>query len=405
MAWFDELPLDYSESNTRSALRLLKRVYRGASHLKQLTRLAGLDESLINFQQSPALLSMEIMDRAASQGRMTEFLAEVLVDTSVAGIHGDLWKLLGSDAARVHTAALSIRADFDRLAALPSPSTSSLNGTEGDLQKIVTVLAKFNDSALFRFELAQREARILRIELSGRGEGTGWLVAPDLLLTAYHVVESAVNEWGVVRARLDYKIVPELGRQVLEPGREVKLASEPLLAHSGHAGKTIELSETSADPPLLDFALLRLAEPVGSQGLGPSGQGDEERGWFNLPTGAHSFDPGEGLFVLGHPQLSGDREAGPLKLTLALPGEARLTVRENRVRYSVNTEGGSSGSPVMDQDFRPLALHHAGQEGQPRWDSAGQWTGGFNQGIPLHVIVAAIREQANPETLAALDLP
>ena len=51
----------------------------------------------------------------------------------------------------------------------------------------------------------------------------------------------------------------------------------------------------------------------------------------------------------------------------------------------------------MDQDFRPLALHHAGLLGQPEWDRDKQWPRGFNQGIPLHLIVAAIREQANPE--------
>lgn len=404
MAWFDQLPLDYSESSTKNALRLLKQVYGDPKHLKQITKLAGLDASMIDFQEPPALLPMEIMDLAVSQGRMPEFLAEVLVNSSVAGIHQDLWKLLGGDAERVHRAALSSRADFDRVAALPSPATYSLNGSEGDLQKIVNALAKFQDTAVFRLELAKREARVLRIELSGRGEGTGWLVAPDLVITACHVVEKAFDDWGAVRARLDFKIVPELERRVLEPGRLVGLSSEPLLAHCGHAIRTLELSELGADPSMLDFALLKLAEPVGSQGLGLNGKGDEQRGWFELPTGAHSFDPHEGLLVLGHPQLSGDSEAGPMKLTFALPSEARLTLKENRVRYSVNTEGGSSGSPVMDQDFRPLALHQAGQEGQPAWDKTGQWTKGFNQGIPLHLIVAAIRKQAKPETLAALNL-
>ena len=291
MAWFDVLPLNYSEPSTRNALQLLKRVYRDPDLLKEITRLAGLDEALINFHKAPALLPMEVMERAASQGRMTELLAEVLVDASSTGIHEDLWKLLGTDAPRVHAAALAIRADFNRLAALPSPATYAVNGSEGDLQRIVNVLAKFHDSALLQFELASREARMLRIELAGRGEGTGWLVGPEHVLTAYHVVSKMVDAWENVRARLDYKIVPKLGGQILERGRVVKLAGKPLLAHSNHGDKKIELSETGAEASLLDFALLRLDEPVGSQGLGPDGHGDEERGWYELPTGAHSFDP------------------------------------------------------------------------------------------------------------------
>jgi hypothetical protein len=395
VAWFNDLPLKYHEPGAKNALKLLKRVYQDPDLLKEVARLSGLSVGHINFQKAPSLLPLEVMDRAASQGRMTEFLAEVLVDVTASGIHDDLWRLLGNDAPRVHAAALATKADFDRVAVLPSASMYALNGVSGDLQKIVNVLAKFNDTAVFRFELAQREAHVARVDVFGKGEGTGWLVAPDIILTAYHVVSNVRSKWHTVTAQFDYKRIPKLGGLVLAPGRSVRLASDPdpFLAHSGHAAKLVELSEMSADLSLLDFALLRLAEPVGSQGLGPDGQGDEQRGWFKLPTDTHEFHPAEGLFVLGHPQLSGDTEAGPLMLTLALPSAARLTTHKNRVRYSVNTEGGNSGSPVMDQDFSPVALHHAGERGQPAWDVAGHWQGGFNQGIPLHLIVASIREQ------------
>ncbi|MEM8685944.1 MAG: trypsin-like peptidase domain-containing protein [Pseudomonadota bacterium] len=396
--------MDYSEARTRNALRSLKRVYRDQDQLKQITKLSGVDASKINFNKAPNLLPMDVMDRAAAQGRMTHLLVEVLSDASSAAIHDDLWKLLGENAPLIHEQALATRADFDRIAALPSPSTYAVNGTPGGLEKIVNLLAKFNDPALFRFELAQREARIVRVEISGVGKGTGWLVSPDLMLTAYHVISPATHNWDQVRVRLDYKFVPQLEGLLLGKGREVKLADQPLLAHSGHAPKAIELSEAGPDASLLDFALVRLAEPVGSQGLGPQGQGDEPRGHFELPAMEHAFHTDEGLFVLGHPQLKGDKDAGPLKFTFAVPGEAEKTKHACRVRYSVNTEGGNSGSPVMDQEFRPLALHHAGAQGQPQWDQKNRWEGGFNQGIPLHLIVGAIRDQVEEPTLAALGL-
>lgn len=393
--WFDDLPLKYDEKGARTALRLLQRAYDNASALEQVAKLAGIQVGQINFNQAAGFLPMQVLDQAAKEGRTVNLLAEVLMDRASAGIHDEMWKNLGDGAARVHHVALLSKADFDRVAALPSPTTTIVNGSPGDLQRIVNVLSQFSDSAMLRFELAQREARVVRIDIAGKGTGTGWLVAPDILLTAYHVIEPSVNDMSKIIARFDYKFVPQLGGKLLANGRQIKFAANnPILARSGHADKVIELSKESAtDTNLLDFALLRLEEKVGEQGLGPNGQGDEKRGWFQLPTDVHIFHPDEGLFVLGHPQLKNDVEAGPLKLTLALPSAAELTEHANRVRYSVNTKGGNSGSPVMNQSLMPLALHHAGSEGTPLWDTNQRWTGGFNQGIPLNLIVAEIHKQ------------
>lgn len=392
--WFDELPLNFNKSEAKTALNLLKSGYSSGPELQQVARLAGLQVGLINFNQAPSQLPMKVMDRAASEGRLPNFLAEVLMDPACAGIHKEMWLNLGSGAARIHQIALSAKADFNRVAALPASSIPVFNGNAGDLQKIVNALSHFQDSAVFRFELAQREARVARIDVLGKGVGTGWLVAGDILLTAMHVVEAQLADMSKVTARFDYKIVPKLNGMLLANGREVKLAADPILASSSHDGLPIELSEHGpGDSGLLDFALLRLTANVGGEGLGTDGQGDQKRGWFQLPTATHTFDTNEGLFVLGHPQLKNDNEAGPMKLTLALPSAASLTDQQNRVRYSVNTEGGNSGSPVMEQNLMPVALHHCGSSVTPTWDVKQQWTGGFNQGIPLDLIVASIREQ------------
>ncbi len=392
--WFDELPLKFNKRGARTAKRLLERAYDDGKVLKQIARMAGLKVGMIDFYQPASLLPMDVLDQAAKQGKVPHLLAEVLADENSAAIHDELWDVLGEGTAKVYSIALHARPDFERRAALPSPILSRINGSDdGNFEKIVNALSCFQDSAMLSFELALREARVARIDISGKGEGTGWLVGPDLLLTAYHVIAPSIDNLGNVRARLDYKYVPKLGSKLLSKGREIKLAPSPLLAYRDHAPKPVEISEHgNDDPKLLDFALLRLNEKVGEQGVGPEGQGDE-RGWFNLPNGIHVFERQEGLFVLGHPKLQGDNEAGPLKLSLAMPSEAELSVHNVRVRYSVNTEGGNSGSPVMDQNLLPVALHHAGLEGTPSWDSENRWDGGFNQGIPLHLIVEEIRSQ------------
>jgi hypothetical protein len=85
-----------------------------------------------------------------------------------------------------------------------------------------------------------------------------------------------------------------------------------------------------------------------------------------------SIDPPMPVLILQHPQR------GPIKL--AIDTEAVLQLYENgtRVRYSTNTDPGSSGSPCFDMNWKLIALHHYGD---PLHDKAQ-----YNQGIPIKMI-------------------
>jgi hypothetical protein len=275
---------------------------------------------------------------------------------------------------------------------------------EGDFQRIVNRFARFADPAIFRHELAKREARIARIDISERAVGTGWLVGPELLLTAYHNVSGCEKIWHRVTALFDHKYVPDSGSQFLQPGRRVKFVEKPLLASSRHPTREVELTNEGSPPEYLDFALLRLAERVGEQPHQSGSTSDQARGWFQLPVEEYDFNPQQGLLILGHPQLKSESSAYPLKLTSASPSGARLTGHGCRLRYAVNTEVGNSGSPIMDEVFSPLALHHLGSEGKPTWDAQGLWPHGFNQGIPLSLIVKAIRRQVGTKVCEELGI-
>ena len=77
-------------------------------------------------------------------------------------------------------------------------------------------------------------------------------------------------------------------------------------------------------------------------------------------------------------------------MKLALGMQEALTIAENgtRVRYTLPTEPGSSGSPVFDGDWSLIALHHSGD---PRTKNPA-----YNEAIPAEKIAA------RPKVAAAL---
>jgi V8-like Glu-specific endopeptidase len=72
--------------------------------------------------------------------------------------------------------------------------------------------------------------------------------------------------------------------------------------------------------------------------------------------------------------------AGPALDTDAILG---LNANNTRVRYTTNTERGSSGAPCFGLDWKLIALHHYGDPayGSPK----------YNQGVPIHLIRERIR--------------
>jgi len=127
-----------------------------------------------------------------------------------------------------------------------------------------------------------------------------------------------------------------------------------------------ETTATPDNPPPtndeLDYALLRLDAKIGE--AGPA-----RRGWVDLHQSVPNLQKDAPILIVQHP------DGAPMKL--AMDTQAIIGANENgtRLRYSTNTEAGSSGSPCFSMNWEIVALHHFGD---PAWNQPK-----FNQGVPI----------------------
>jgi hypothetical protein len=180
----------------------------------------------------------------------------------------------------------------------------------------------------------------------------------------------------------------------------VAFAADWLAARSVHEAPATEIGPDGPPVGNWDFAVVRLADPVAAQAIGPDPQAKDadKRGRYQLDGNHYDFEDAEPIMILGHP-------AGrPVQFSYASPAGAKRTKLLNRVRYQTNTEGGSSGSPVFNRDWRVVALHHASGPTSVPGDFNLR-TGDFNQGIPVSGIVGELKRLlAGKPELAELGL-
>ena len=88
-------------------------------------------------------------------------------------------------------------------------------------------------------------------------------------------------------------------------------------------------------------------------------------------------------YIIGHPR-------GLSQPQFSLQDNLLLDYDDMRIHYRSPTEGGSSGSPVFDDQWRLIGLHHAGGFEMPRLNSHGG-TYAANEAVRLQAIIEALR--------------
>ncbi|MDL9935955.1 serine protease [Gordonia sp. ABSL1-1] len=198
----------------------------------------------------------------------------------------------------------------------------------------------------------------------GRAAGTGFLVAPNLLLTNHHVLpdDSTARRSAV---EFDYQDDAD--------GRPLPVQSFDL------DPDTLYLADKD-----LDFALVVV---TGSpEQLAPFG--------FNRLTDAQgTVVIGEFTTIVQHP--------GGGKKMVSLRENKLVDILERYLHYSTDTEPGSSGSPVFNDQWEVVALHHA----SARAVDHPEFGGIVNEGIRISRIIAWLREQHLTPAQSALLVP
>ncbi|WP_341887206.1 trypsin-like peptidase domain-containing protein [Variovorax sp. YR752] len=193
--------------------------------------------------------------------------------------------------------------------------------------------------------------------------GTGWIIAPGLLITNHHVINARRKE-GVIEADAtdaDFRLQAENTRVLFDYVSDG--APEPVLTGPG------ALLYSDRD---LDFALLRL--PAGAPLRRP----------LRLRTHAMRKTQqqalGMGVNLLQHPN------GKPMRLGFR---NNYVVVGDDRwLSYLTDTDIGSSGSPVCDDTWRVSALHAGSRAIQAEGiEILGQRYRRENYGIPMPTIM------------------
>jgi V8-like Glu-specific endopeptidase len=170
----------------------------------------------------------------------------------------------------------------------------------------------------------ERARSIARIELSDGAQawfGTGFMVSPGLLLTNHHVLPN-LEVARKARVFFDYED-DESGRQ---------LSPQLFLAQPDRYFLNNEL---------LDFALVAV-------------DGDPGHRWGTIPLRHRpsAVRPGARVNLIQHPR-GGSKQ-------IVMHGNEVVEVTDAAIHYLADTEGGSSGSPVFNDRWELVALHHRG---------------------------------------------
>ncbi|GGY42292.1 trypsin-like peptidase domain-containing protein [Streptomyces tanashiensis] len=308
--FLDTLPFDWTRPAARELRDYLSDTYFREDSVIILVTQAGIPPGTIGWGRPMSLVWHDLIETARKQDRLRALLAQISAgaDSAVAIRLQELIQAEPVVEAPTPSAAAGVWKDF-----------SDPDSRERQMFAEYSLL----DVAFLRrgVELAPSVARLLVTLPSGRYYGTAFRIGTDVLLTNHHVLFD------------DYHGGEPATRVEAWFGYERDLAGRDL-THTVVMGRP----ETIQGVRAYDWAVIRTDSPI---------PGDPPA----IPLDAAAeVAAGDRVYIIQHP--SG--------------GQKKIGVHHNVVRhaddevvqYWTDTESGSSGSPVFDENWRLVALHH-----------------------------------------------
>ncbi|RVP99220.1 DNA/RNA non-specific endonuclease [Sinorhizobium meliloti] len=226
-------------------------------------------------------------------------------------------------------------------------------------------------------------AAVCRIKVPSDGGawyGTGFLVGPRLLLTNHHVLGNA-DEASQCEAEFGYEHDID---GVLREGVRFNLRPH-------------EIFYTNAE---LDITFVAVT-PLSNEGVPIDRYGRLPL----IPLSGKAID-GEWVTIIQHPNSEPKQIAIRASQIIVLDPEAAPDVNlDHFIHYSTDTEPGSSGAPVFNDQWQVLALHHkAVPEPKKPGRSEGETVWIANEGVRISAIFRLLEQQRFEQPQAGLVL-
>ncbi|HEY9315197.1 DNA/RNA non-specific endonuclease [Williamsia sp.] len=259
-----------------------------------------------------------------------------------------------------------------RAAATPEPTiakgidkaATALDVQGADLERIINAADFLAVRYLDDGVSASRSIGRVHIDVSSgqaHGFGTGFLVAPSLLLTNHHVLPDAET---ARTSQIEFNYQDGAGGAALT-GTSFRFAPDRFFLADRQRDFALVAVDASASE-LVSFGYNRLTAAQGTVIIG------------------------EYVTIVQHPRGR--------KKQIVLRENKLVDIADGFVHYSADTEPGSSGSPVFNDQWEVVALHHASVPVAEQIQAGGY----LNEGIRISSILAHLR--SSPLTAEQLEL-
>jgi serine/threonine protein kinase/V8-like Glu-specific endopeptidase len=217
----------------------------------------------------------------------------------------------------------------------------SMSGGNGviDFNPLERIIGQNHLMSSFFLPLGAERARAVGriVTKNGEGVGTGFLISSRLLMTNHHVLE---NDRIAALCRVEFDYVCRFDRG-FGATQLFRLLPDEFFVTS-----------VTSDDLNLDYTIVAV-EPVNSQGQELAG-----RGYIPVVSTLGDLTVLEWANIIQHP--GGDPQQ------VALRDNKVVKSLEHFIHYEADTQPGSSGSPVFNDQWELVALHHSGVPDQVR---------------------------------------